>query len=223
MGHWMMQSFRFSVLATAICLGSTTLAHESQFPIAPSTPDPNTIYIEQVTVNGTGCPAGTVAANFTPDYSILELTFSDFVAQIGPGTQPADWRKNCIVAVTLHLPAGYTFALIGADYNGYAQVDPHVTGMQQTSYFIAGMQGKYTLQSHIPQDLDANGNYSRNDEIPVADYVWANCGVDSIANLNASISLNNSQNRQGYGVITLDELDIGPQVLFHWHFAWQHC
>jgi len=191
--------------------------------IITSAPNPNSIYIQQVTVNGSGCPAGTVQANFTPDYSMLELTFSDFVAQTGPGTKPADWRKNCIVAVTLHIPAGFTFALIGADYRGYAQLDPGVTGKQQTTYFIAGMQGANTMHTNVPADLDANGNYSRNDEIPVSEWVWAKCGIDSIANLNASVSLDNSKSRNSYGLMTLDETDIGSQILFQWHFAWQTC
>jgi hypothetical protein len=206
-----------------LLLASTALAEVRTLPLVNQMANPDTIYVEQVTVNGSGCPAGTVAANFTSDFSVLELTFSDFVAQIGPGTKPSDWRKNCVIAATLHIPTGFTFALIGADYRGYGQVDPGVTGTQTTTYFIAGQLGSFSLSSHVPQDLDSFGNYSRQDEIPVSEWVWSPCGVNSIANLNASVSLNNSQNRSGAGLMTLDETDISPQVLFHWHFAWQTC
>ena len=224
MKRMMRSSIQLSILVATLSVVSTAIAEVRTVPLAnPKTPDPNTIYVEQVTVNGSGCPSGTVAANFTPDFTLLELTFSDFVAQIGPGTKPADWRKNCIIAATLHIPPGYTFALIGADYRGYAQVDPGVTGRQTTTYFIAGQQGSYSLSSHIPADLDADGNYSRQDEIPVAEWVWAQCGADGIANLNASVSLNNSGHRSASGVMTLDETDLSPQVLFNWHFAWQTC
>jgi hypothetical protein len=88
---------------------------------------------------------------------------------------------------------------------------------------IAGMQGANTMYTNVPQDVDAFGNYYRHDEIPVSEWVWANCGVDSIANLNASVSLNNSKNKSGSGMMTLDEADFGPHVIFHWRFAWQQC
>jgi hypothetical protein len=218
----MRSALRFFIIAIIFGCMSPAIASDPSYVVS-AVPDPNSIYIEQVTVNGSGCPAGTVAANFTPDYSMLELTFSSFVAQIGPGTMPSDWRKNCIVAVTLHIPAGFTFALIGANYRGYAQLDPGVTGRQQTTYFIAGMLGANTMRTDVPKELDAYGNYERNDEIPVENWVWAKCGVDSIANLNASVSLNNSKAPKSYGLMTLDETDIGSQVLFQWHLAWQKC
>jgi hypothetical protein len=220
----MISSIQKIALVAIVGFASTAFAEGRAVPLVnPSTPDPNTIFIEQVTVNGSGCPAGTVAANFTPDFTVLELTFSDFVAQVGPGLKPADSRKNCIIAVTLHIPAGFTFALVGADYRGFAQVDPGITGQQTTTYFIAGQIGSFSLSSHIPADLDGFGNYSRQDEIPVAEWVWNKCGTDGIANLNASVSMSNSQNKAGSGLMTLDETDISPQVLFHWHFAWQTC
>jgi hypothetical protein len=219
----MVSSIQKSVLVAIVGLASTAFAEGRTVPLVNPSSDPNTIFVEQVTANGSGCPSGSVAANFTQDFTLLELTFSQFVAQIGPGTVPADWRKNCIIAVTLHIPAGFTFALIGADYRGFAQVDQNVTGMQSTTYFIAGQLGQFTLSSNIPADVDSFGNYSRQDEIPVAEWVWNRCGVDGIANLNASVSLNNSHDRTASGVMTLDETDISPQVLFHWHFAWQTC
>jgi hypothetical protein len=219
----MISSIQKIVLVAIVGLASTAFAEAREVPLENRSSDPNTIFVEQITVNGSGCPAGSVAANFTANFTLLELTFSSFVAQIGPGTVPADWHKNCIVAVTLHIPAGITFALVGADYRGYAQVDQGVTGIQTTTYFIAGQTGDFSRSSMAPGDLDSLGNYARQDVIPVVERVWSQCGVDAIANLNATVSLDNSKNRSASGLMTLAETDFAPHVLFHWHFAWQNC
>jgi hypothetical protein len=223
MSRLLLSSIQKFVLVAIAGLASTAFAEGRTVPLLNSSNDPNTIFVEQITVNGTGCPAGSVAANFSQDFTELELIFSDLVARTGPGTVPADWRKNCILAVTVHVPAGFTFALIGAEYRGFAHVDQGVTGMQTTTYFLAGQSNQITRSSNIPQDLDSFGNYSRQDEIPVAEWVWSRCGKDTIANLNASVSVDNNQLPNVSGFVTLSETTITPQVLFHWHFAWQTC
>jgi hypothetical protein len=197
-----------------------------------SIPDPNSIYIENITANGTGCPAGTVAASITPDGSTMELTFSAFDASAGGGTPVSQERKNCAISFTLHVPGGLTYALAQADYNGFAQLDPGVTATEKTTYYIAGSPAttatfSTVLTATTPTADGGNyvdgDNYSRTDQFGLASLVWAPCGVDSIAIVNSSVNVNNAATagHTGYGYISLDEMDFGAAVVFH--FNWQHC
>ena len=234
---------RFSVLGAVLGIVSMAGAATPPVPTTPApaptpvTPDPNTIYIEQVTLGGTGCLAGTVHTNLVTDTTdpahpsgTIQFTFDAFEALIGPGTTLSDRTKNCNVAVTLHIPSGISVAQIGAQYNGFAQVDPGITGKQTTQYYFANPFGPThydTEVSNVPTDLDANGNYSRNDQFVQAAWVWSTCGVDTIANVNSRVSLSYEphatadQRANSTGILSLDTASFAAQQVFH--FTWQQC
>ncbi|HEY2512491.1 MAG TPA: DUF4360 domain-containing protein [Polyangiaceae bacterium] len=215
-----------------------------------ATPDPNSIYIASVTLGGTGCAAGTVQTNYVVDTSdpahpsaTIQFTYDDFVALLtGPGLDShgnllpltADEvkarTKNCNVAVTLHIPQGITVAQIGAQYNGYAQVDDGVTGTQTTQYYFADPLGPVhydTESSNFPADLDENGNYQRNDEFIEGALVWTKCGANAIANVNSRLTLKNAptatkaEKAFSTGYASLDTQSFGAQQLFR--FTWATC
>ena len=69
------------------------------------------ITIKRILANGAGCPLGTVAKNISDDKRAFSLTFSDFVAESGPGLSPSRARKNCVVTVTFKVPAGWQYSI----------------------------------------------------------------------------------------------------------------
>jgi hypothetical protein len=234
---------RFSVIGALLGVVSMAGATTPSTPPAPPapapapTPDPNTIYIEQVTLGGTGCAAGSVHTNLITDTSdpahpmgTIQFTFDNFEALIGPGTALADRTKNCNVAVTLHIPSGFSLAQIGAQYNGFAAVDPGVVGKQTTQYYFANPFGPThydTEVSNVPAELDENGNYSRNDQFLLGALVWSACGVNTIANVNSRVTLSYdphatpAQRAFSTGIISLDTASFAAQQAFH--FTWQQC
>jgi len=89
----------------------------SAFPTTP--PPPDRIVIDVVTVNGSGCPAGTAAVAVAEDNTAFTVTYSDYLAQVGVGAKPTDFRKNCQLSLRVHVPQGFTYAIAQADYRGF--------------------------------------------------------------------------------------------------------
>ncbi|KJK55093.1 DUF4360 domain-containing protein, partial [Saccharothrix sp. ST-888] len=84
------------------------------------TPPPDKIVIDVATVNGSGCPAGTAAIAVSPDNTAFTVTYSNYLAQVGVGANPTDFRKNCQLNLDVHVPQGFTYAIAAADYRGFA-------------------------------------------------------------------------------------------------------
>jgi hypothetical protein len=231
---------RFSALSIVLGIVSAAAMADA------AAPDPNSIYIAAVTTAGTGCPTGSVVTNLVTDTSnpaqpsgTIQFSFSDFEALIGPGTVLSDRTKNCNIAVTLHVPSGITLAQIGAQYNGYGQVDDGVDAKQTSSYYFANPLGptrvaqEATTFSNASPGTDwdpISGNYARNDEFLEGSLVWSPCGVNAIANIDTRVSLSYDQhataaqrdpNTGSTGIISLDTASFGAKQVFH--FQWATC
>ena len=97
--------------------------------------NPTDPFVQQ---GGTGCRKGTVGATIAIDNSFMTLIFDDFRAMIGPAAANNQRRTFCRVLVQINNPAGYQFAVHGADYRGYYQLDQGVSAEIQASYQYGG-------------------------------------------------------------------------------------
>ncbi|MYY10946.1 DUF4360 domain-containing protein [Streptomyces sp. SID4919] len=79
--------------------------------------------IEVATVNGSGCPTGTAAIAVSPDSTAFTVTYSDYLAKAGGPSLPTDFRKNCQLNLIVHVPNGFTYAVMGVDYRGSASLE----------------------------------------------------------------------------------------------------
>ncbi|MEU0276668.1 DUF4360 domain-containing protein, partial [Streptomyces sp. NPDC006307] len=118
--------------ATAALLAATVLspgasAATTRAIVAP----PDKIVIEVATVNGSGCPLGTAAVAVAPDNTAFTVTYSDYLAQVGVGAEPTDFRKNCQLNLVVHVPQGFTYAVASADYRGYASLAAGASAVQK--------------------------------------------------------------------------------------------
>mgnify|MGYP006199072811 CR=1 FL=1 len=80
-----------------------------------TTPPPDHMTIDVVTVNGSGCPAGTAAVAVSPDNKAFTVTYSQFMAQVGVGALPTDFRKNCQLNLRMNIPQGFTYGIAQTD------------------------------------------------------------------------------------------------------------
>lgn len=94
-----MQSKFFLILASA----AFALAVPTAIPAAGL--DSNDVYIKSFTYAGSGCKAGSVANATDASKQVLTLLYDSYVASIGPGTTPTDWRKNCDINLDIHYPS----------------------------------------------------------------------------------------------------------------------
>jgi hypothetical protein len=190
---------------------------------AASAPSAGSVYLANVTAAGTGCSPSSLATQLAGDLQSLDIELNNgFDAQVGPGIPVHEKRKNCDIAFTVHVPAGWSFALTEAEYQGYAQLDPNVTGVQSSTYWFANEGPVQTTSTQL--GFDGGGYDDVYDRLDVIDQAqWSQCGVDRIANINMSVAVNNSKNTSGNGFLSLDYANVHVQGRAHWRLNWRPC
>ncbi|MEH6375355.1 DUF4360 domain-containing protein [Streptomyces sp. KLMMK] len=209
--------FLCSAAIAALC-GPVLPAHAS----APGiTVPPDKIVIEVATVNGSGCPANSAAVGVSLDNTAFTVTYSKYLAQVGPGAKPTDFRKNCQLNLIVHVPHGFTYAVASVDYRGYAQLASGATGEQKASYYFQG-QSQTTAKSHqFKGALD--DNWQATDINEIAQYVWSPCGERRNFNINTELTVNagTSDPTKATSFMAMDSTDSAINTVYR--IAWKEC
>ncbi|MFI6095461.1 DUF4360 domain-containing protein [Lentzea sp. NPDC051213] len=190
-------------------------------PEAPGTADvvpPGKITVDVVTVNGSGCPAGTAAVAVSDDNTAFTVTYSDYTAQAGAGSTPTQFRKNCQLNLRVHYPQGFTFGIAKADYRGFAHLPRGARGMQRASYYFSGQSSTTTSTHNIPGPKSDNWQFT--DQTDVAEIVFAPCGMVRHLNVNTEVrAFSNPTNQASF--VSMDSTD--GSVNTRYQFAWKRC
>ena len=167
---------------------------------------PEWFTIRSIVHAGTGCPAGTVAENISPDRQAFTILFDSFLAEAGPGIPLSASRKNCQLNIAFDCPAGWRYSLVSLDTRGFAALDHGVTGVQQTTFYFQGQpnQGSVSRTFYGPLVED----YHQRDLVHVSSRPYGQCGRTARSlNINTSVRVDNLRNRGGSGLLTADSLD----------------
>jgi len=205
-------------------LGSSLLAAPASatgyldLPVPPPT---DRIVIDVVTVNGSGCPAGTAAVAVSPDNTAFTVTYSSYMAMVGVGSTATDWRKNCQLNIVVHVPQGFTYAISKVDYRGFASLAAGATAIERANYYFQGSSqtvfASHTLTGPLGDD------WQTTDEVQIAALVWAPCGA--LRNLNINTELRamagTSNTATTTSFISMDSTDGAIDTTYH--FAWATC
>ncbi|MFJ3788603.1 DUF4360 domain-containing protein [Kitasatospora sp. NPDC090091] len=207
-----------ALAATGIVAASLTASPASAGTL-PTPPDK--IVIDVATVNGSGCPAGTAAVAVSADNTAFTVTYSSYLAQVGVGSKPTDFRKNCQLSLVVHVPQGFTYAIASADYRGFAHLEKGASGTQRANYYFQG-QAQTAYQNHRfngPTD----DNWQATDVVDVAALVYAPCGEQRNFNINTElrVSAGNSDTSHTTSFMTMDSTDGDINTVYH--MAWKHC
>jgi hypothetical protein len=183
--------------------------------------NPSGVYFANVTANGTGCPSGTWDAAISEDGKAFTLTFSQYEALVEPSRSFA--IKDCAIGIDLKTPSGYSFAVSGFHYQGYAILDRRGMSAKQTAKYY--FQGDPTMgiekQSTMTGPYD--DAYTFTDKVPVASMVWSPCGTTRRLNANTRLLLRNNWNKTGTGYINTISVDGEAKTKFVFDLAWKTC
>ncbi|MEV6208056.1 DUF4360 domain-containing protein [Kitasatospora sp. NPDC051914] len=192
-------------------------------PAGPWTtpPPPDKIVINVATVNGSGCPAGTAAVAVSPDNTAFTITYSQYLAQVGVGSKPTDYRKNCQLNLNVHVPQGFTYAIASADYRGFAHLERGATGLQKASYYFQGSAQTTTSNHRFTGPVD--DSWQATDSVDVAALVYAPCGEQRNFNINTELRVNagTSDPNKTTSFMTMDSTDGDINTVYH--LAWKTC
>ncbi|MFE2288355.1 DUF4360 domain-containing protein [Streptomyces sp. NPDC059443] len=187
---------------------------------APITVPPDKIVIELATVNGSGCREGTAAVAVSPDNTAFTVTYSEYLAQVGSGAPPTAFRKNCQLNLRVHVPSGFTYAIVQADYRGFGSLQRGAWGQERANYYFQGMS--QTAQRTHQFNGPFNDNWQSTDKTEYADLVWAPCGEERNFNINTELRVNaGTSGPQALSFMAMDSTDASVNTLYH--LAWQTC
>jgi hypothetical protein len=185
-----------------------------------SAPPTDEITAEVVTVNGSGCPAGTAKVSVNSDKTAFRIRYSDYVAGVGPSSGTTDFRKNCQINLLVHIPQGFTFAIAKAEYRGNAGLRSGASAQQRAFYYWAGSSDTgYTEQTF---NGPYYGTWNNIDVTPVAELVYAPCGEYRNLNINTDLKVNagtSSPNSNSW--ISMSSATGSVDTIYH--IDWKKC
>jgi hypothetical protein len=193
------------VLSTAILMSSMMISS-----FTASAGDLNDIQLGHPGVRGTGCPAGTVDTTLSPDKKSLSILFDEYVLEAGPSIGKKMARKNCTIAIPVHVPNGFSVSIMAVDYRGYNYLPSRAQAVFSAEYFFAGQRGP-KLRKSFRGGID--DEYTVNSKIAVVANVWSKCGDDVNLRIATSMRLRN-MNRSEDAMSTVDSADINAGIVY---------
>ena len=208
----------------ALTLGATLLASlaatTTSASAAPAPLPSEDMVIAVAAANGSGCPLGTADVIVSPDNKAFTVTYSEFTAQTGAGTRPTDFRKNCQLALNIDVPQGYTYAIAGADYRGFAHLERGATGTQSANYYFQGERQSTRIQHNFRGPVEAN--WQRTDSVGISSLSFLPCGEQRYLNVNTELRVNRGwSSRNSTSFLTMDSTDGRLDTVYR--LAWKKC
>lgn len=180
--------------------------------------DPNDSYIGQPVFGGSGCPEGTVSVAESFDGTTVSVLFDEYVVETGPGDF-FDYT-SCSVAVPVHVPQGFTVALVAVDYRGFAAVPQSGLAQLTTEYFFAGTAGPRRTTRFPPGSF---GPFLVEDVVQASTLVWSACGADVILRANTSaVAVKSPSTPYGFETfLSVNSADMTGGIAYH--LQWKYC
>jgi len=207
-----------TILALMISLINGTPASATGFLGLPVPPPNDHIVIDVVTVNGSGCPAGTAAVAVSPDNTAFTVTYSQYLAQVGVGALPTDMRKNCQISLVVHVPQGFTYAIAQADYRGFAALAAGASGVERANYYFQGQSATAFLSHTIGGGTVDDWQFT--DTTDLAALIFHPCGALRNFNINTElrVAAGTSDPKKTTSFVAMDSTDgsISTKYQFHW-------
>lgn len=176
----------------------------------------DSLYLGEPTYGGTGCPGGTAAVSLSPDQKSISILFDSYVAEAGGG-RSFD-RKNCNVAIPVHIPQGYSVAVFAVDYRGFVGLPLGGSAQLAVNYFLAGHGAGVRTQKNFYGRITSD--YVKTDNLVAESLVWSKCGEDTILRTNTTLQVrSNSRGEQAQA--TVDSADISSGLVYH--LQWKSC
>jgi|GEM_PF-1362166 len=128
------------------------------------------ISMKEISFAGTGCSSANTAASISPDGQALTVFFNEFsVASDGSQKRLTTQRRYCDLNIKLEAPQGWSYAIMGVDYRGYAALNARSTvGLTtsvktdtrgwkslKTSYFRGPLADEYLENKNMSVDTSS--------------------------------------------------------------------
>jgi hypothetical protein len=214
--------YRFThagAVAATVLLTLLAFAGPAQARVRSDDPPPDKVVIDLVNVNGSGCPRGTAAVSVSEDKTAFTVTYSAYLAQVGIGSTPTSFRRNCQLGLRVHVPQGFTYAVAQADYRGFASLAAGATGLHKASYYFQGASLTPTIEKAFAGPL--SDNWQQTEQVGVL--AWAPCDAFRDLNVNSELRVDagTSDPATTTSLLSMDSTDVAFSTLFQ--LSWRRC
>ncbi|MFI6287056.1 DUF4360 domain-containing protein [Streptomyces sp. NPDC051018] len=206
--------------ATAM-LGSLLTAQSASAATRLPPPAPDKVTIEVASVNGSGCRPGSAAIAVAEDNTAFTVTYSEYLAKVGVGATPTDFRKNCQLSLIVHVPQGFTYAISSTDYRGFASLQNGAIGTQKASYYFQGSPDTASRTHTFRGPLSDNWQVTNTNQW--GQYIYKPCGEYRNFNINTELRVNagTSDPTKTTSFMAMDSTDGAIKTEYHFH--WKTC
>jgi hypothetical protein len=194
---------------------------------------PQGVFIQNIQAVGSGCLPDSYAASISPDGQSFSLLLDHYEAAISLQTPVA--QQTCQFIFNFHVPLGWTFSLITADYRGFAYAELGTLLSQQALYSFEGSRRPEQRREHKTEERHSfrpfeikgpyNDNYTLHQELDSRAAPWSPCNASESQTLTMTTSLSARSLRGNSNLqaqISLDSLD-GNIMAQNFKFGWKRC
>ena len=180
---------------------------------------PDGAYIEDVAHGGNGCPQGTVGTLLSTDKQKLSIFFDEYLADTAD-SRSGRVRKSCNIGVSVHVPQGFTVALLKLDYRGFVEVPKGGSANLTADYFFAGRRAGDSFRKKwgkrnrsVEQEINLSNSFYG------GTLIRSRCGESVIIRANTSIRAKDSNHGDAY--IQVDTIDASAAIVYQ--LQWKRC
>ncbi|TDD86805.1 DUF4360 domain-containing protein [Actinomadura rubrisoli] len=201
------------VLAGALCVPVLTALPSAAAPVPP-----DNVSVDVVSVDGSGCPAGTSSVAISNDKTSFTVSYSDFLVYASGNAPPAASRKNCHMTVRVNAPDRWTYSVSGVDHQGFAGLESGASAVEWTDiYFLGGPQNE-------PIGGVLKGQYLNEwiffDRVSPRRMTWKPCGDDRDLNINTELRLDaGSSDDDKMSFVSMGSTHGSASSLFTWRYC----
>ncbi|KAK5655117.1 hypothetical protein OQA88_6016 [Cercophora sp. LCS_1] len=157
---------------------------------APAATPPSSVRVIGVSLLGSGCPAGSADVQIDATKTLMEVTFSQYYIETGPGTRASDWRRNCKLTLNLAFDEGFQFATLATDMKGFAQIPSGARGLCTNTFDFTGISGQSAYAISLPGPREGPFTLKADPDVTS----WSPCGgTTSIMNMNTQCNISPTQ------------------------------
>lgn len=164
------------------------------------------VTVQVQSVNGSGCPNGSSVVTNVPDQTAFTLSFSQFRVSGG-------LYKNCVVSISVAVPAGWTYAVYEVNNRGYGVLDSGAYGRLVMNSWFTGFP--WTLRADQTFRGPFDDMWQTTSTAP--SLTFAPCGA------SANLTLNNTLRVVGPSSSSMELFAQDLRVSTIYRLEWKQC
>lgn len=170
--------------------------------------------------SGSGCPPGTAVAQVASDNTSVEVFYSGFRVEAGPGVDIDESAKECQLTVGLDGDSNYSFAINRSASFGYVDIDENVFGRAILSHYRQGESLGRSAWTKFEGPYQHK--WQAHHEIVESSLLWSGCGHDrKDIDVKYEIKLEGTHQSPNASFMAVSPKEQGGRTTFQ--VVWKRC